>query len=283
MMFSNFSKLLLIAAFIGGIVTILFTLISYRWNGTIPSVQKHPKCLNKEEKLFTANQLAQYIKLPTVLLGFLGVVYNVSSGHYYHSGGAYEFFAGKDATRAFLTGEFKSSDFVDDITDLEESYLQGIQTWVDLYEEKYPRVGLVIGSYYDDDACPTEKLFQLQTKLQRISANKKSEEDELHLYPPCNSQWDASTKRGKVWCSNLSGGISRSWTGKPRQIYDLGSKKWRCACLKNDEQIENCDRNSTQAEIIYDEDESLNQSSKFKCRFKYYDDCDLNTEECNIY
>ncbi|OTF74470.1 hypothetical protein BLA29_015512, partial [Euroglyphus maynei] len=61
----------------------------------------------------------------------MGIVYNVSDGHYYHPGGSYAFFAGRDGTRAFLTGEFDNVDELrDDISDLDESYFNGMEQWI---------------------------------------------------------------------------------------------------------------------------------------------------------
>ena len=39
-----------------------------------------------------------------VELAIIGHVYDVSSGEYYQKGGGYDFFAGRDGSRAFITG-----------------------------------------------------------------------------------------------------------------------------------------------------------------------------------
>lgn len=51
-------------------------------------------CLPAGERLFTKEELSRYTEQPKILLGFLGVVYDVTSGSYYHPDGAYHFFAG---------------------------------------------------------------------------------------------------------------------------------------------------------------------------------------------
>lgn len=51
-------------------------------------------CLPAGERLFTKEELSRYTEQPKILLGFLGVVYDVTAGSYYHPDGAYHFFAG---------------------------------------------------------------------------------------------------------------------------------------------------------------------------------------------
>ncbi|KAH9511800.1 neuferricin [Dermatophagoides farinae] len=260
-----------------------------------PSIVKRvqPKCLRKNEILFTPEELAQHTQLPSILLGFMGVVYNVSDGHYYHPGGSYSFFAGRDGTRAFLTGEFDTVDELrDDISDLDGSYMNGMETWIKLYDDKYPRVGLVIGSYYDNDGCATKKLHRVKRMLSKSATNKQLETEELNQYPPCNSHWDAQTNLGRVWCTKLSGGIQRYWTGKPRLFYDLFQKKWRCACVNNEDEqsIDYCDQQQNHSSIgmQYDDDDQNDQNDDDVklatpgCRFKHYENCDPKSLECSI-
>ena len=47
---------------------------------------------------------------PGLYLALLGVVYDVARGaEYYGPGGGYSFFAGRDASRAYVTGKFEVS------------------------------------------------------------------------------------------------------------------------------------------------------------------------------
>ncbi|XP_027195607.2 neuferricin [Dermatophagoides pteronyssinus] len=279
-----------------GIISLPFIIHQQRLTNDF-SIKKSQlaKCLRQNEILFTTEELAQHTKLPSILLGFMGVVYNVSNGHYYHPGGSYSFFAGRDGTRAFLTGEFDTeNELRDDISDLDESYLNGMETWIKLYEDKYPRIGLVIGSYYDEDGCATPKLHRVRRMLSKSVINKQMETDELNKYPPCNSQWDAQTNLGRVWCTKLSGGIQRSWTGRPRLFYDLYQKKWRCACVnQNDDDDENnidyCDQqqhqsgpNSIGMQYSDDDNDDDKQAATPGCRFKHYENCDPKSLECPI-
>ncbi|OTF77382.1 neuferricin-like protein, partial [Euroglyphus maynei] len=132
-----------------------------------------------------------------------------------------------------------------------------MEQWIKLYEDKYPRIGLVIGSYYDNNGCATRKLKRIKRMIKKSAADKQMETNELNQYPPCNSQWDAQTNNGRVWCTKLSGGIQRPWTGRPRLFYDLYQKKWRCACVnkQDDEQniIDYCDQHQSIG-MQYDDD-----------------------------
>ena len=36
-----------------------------------------------------------------------------------------------------------------------------------------------------------------------------------------------------MWCSTESGGIGRSWTGRPRKYFDPTIRTKRCACVED--------------------------------------------------
>jgi predicted heme/steroid binding protein len=82
--------------------------------------------LQRGPLLLTPAQLALYNgtdpKLP-IYLALNGSIYDVSaSPHLYGPGGGYGFFAGKDATRAFVTGCFEE-DLVGDLRGVEEMFI----------------------------------------------------------------------------------------------------------------------------------------------------------------
>ena len=71
--------------------------------------------------MLSADQLAlfdgQRASKP-VYLAILGRIYNVDRGrHHYGARGGYHAFAGKDASRAFVTGDFSASGLSDDVED----------------------------------------------------------------------------------------------------------------------------------------------------------------------
>lgn len=313
---SNYG-LFLIAIILGGVLVSVVPLYFYdpptsssssSPSSSSPKSQSSPKgsptvtplCpLPEGQRLYTKAELATYTAPPAILLGFLGVVYDVTAGGSYYQppDGAYSFFAGKDGTRGFLTGEFTADQLVDDITDLGEdsSLLSGLDTWIALYEEKYRRVGLLVGAYYDIGGCPTEKAKWVEKRMAQAKEAAKGAAAAEKDFPPCNSQWDAASKSGRVWCSTASGGINRPWTGRPRQFYSLASKSWRCACLQEDGDVPQedwCDgvgngqnekpnvkKAKTATGVKYAPGE---EGAGANCLWKHYQGCDAQALECPI-
>ena len=79
-------------------------------------------------RLITPEELKKYDGTegsPGLYIALLGQVFDVSKGKdHYGPGGGYSFFAAKDGSRAFVTGEFNEEGLVDDVTGLDtESYL----------------------------------------------------------------------------------------------------------------------------------------------------------------
>lgn len=274
-----------IIAIIAGVAIHYYQL--YPWkSSTTTTIGKsiQSDCLKYGDHIFTKQELSQYKQPPRILLGFLGVVYDVSSSPHYSSKGSYGFFAGIDGTRAFLTGEFTENELYDDITDLEDSYFNGIDTWVNLYENKYKRLGVLVGAYFDDNGCPTAKHKKVQHKIEKAKINEKEDQDEINQYPPCNTEWDSMKNQGRFWCSAMSGGIQRSWIGKPRLFYQLSSKSWRCACIENDTQHQFChgDSNETDQQTSNVDYIDTEQSHQPNCRLKHYANCDIDSFECMV-
>jgi predicted heme/steroid binding protein len=78
--------------------------------------------------LITLDELKKYDGSdgsPGLYIAVLGQVFDVSKGKdHYGPGGGYSFFAAKDGSRAFVTGEFNEAGLIDDVTGLDpESYL----------------------------------------------------------------------------------------------------------------------------------------------------------------
>ncbi|CAI4230805.1 unnamed protein product [Auanema sp. JU1783] len=167
-----------------------------------------------------------------VYLAILGRVYNVDKGKkHYGKGGGYHFFSGKDATRAFVTGDFTPKGLIDDTSGLSNDDLLGIKDWITFYEKDYVLVGVVVGKYYDQEAKPTSELQEVLLRIENAVDFKNSKAAESEIFPPCNSEWHQNTG-GRVWCSSKSGGIHREWSGVPRLFLD-GTNGERCVCVKN--------------------------------------------------
>lgn len=192
-----------------------------------------------KDKLFTKEELKQYdgkTQKKPIYLAILGDVFDVTAGdRYYGPEGGYSFFAGIDATRAYVTGEFNPKGLREDFDGLDLKGVDGITHWHDFFitHNEYRQVGRLIGYYYDKNGQPTAKLNEFQQMAQENEKVKKRDSDLKQLYPPCNTAWDSKTG-STVWCTEKSGGIQRSWRGYPRQLYDPpGSSQVRCACAQD--------------------------------------------------
>ncbi|TKR77429.1 hypothetical protein L596_018404 [Steinernema carpocapsae] len=168
-----------------------------------------------------------------VYLALLGRVYDVEKGRkHYGKGGGYHFFAGKDATRAFVSGDFTDEGLVDDVEGLSEQDLLGIHDWVTFYERDYKLVGILQGTYYDANGKMTQRLKEVKQLIDKAKEWRNSQAKESEVFPPCNSEWHKDSG-GRVWCTTKSGGIHREWVGVPRKLFNSATKSHRCACVKN--------------------------------------------------
>jgi len=185
------------------------------------------------EKIFTANELKQYDgddpKKP-IYVAVFGQVFDVTKGvNYYGKGSMYSGFAGKDGSRAFVTGEFTPEGFRDDIDGLTPIQVADIYHWIDFYKThpKYFYVGKLHGRYYNEKGEPTEEVAKLEEVLKEAARQKEDNENEKKKFPGCNSNWSQESG-GKVWCEDMSGGIKRDWGGLPRKRFS--DNKVKCVC-----------------------------------------------------
>lgn len=103
-------------------------------------------------RLFLPEELARYRGGPGdpgLYLALLGRVYDVSSGRrHYEPGAHYSGFAGRDASRAFVTGDYSEAGLVDDINGLSSSEILTLHNWLSFYEKNYVFVGRLVGRFY---------------------------------------------------------------------------------------------------------------------------------------
>ncbi|KAG8226073.1 hypothetical protein J437_LFUL006380 [Ladona fulva] len=172
-----------------------------------------------------------------LFLSILGRIFDVSrGGKFYGPGSHYHFFTGRDASRAFVTGDFSDSGLTDDVSDLDREQLRGLKTWAEFYQKEYKYIGKLVGRYYDSKGYETPYLIQVKELLRGADIEDKEAQKEKLRYPPCNSEWQVD-KGSRVWCSKKSGGIERSWVGVPRKLYVAGSSSPRCACIRHPKEI----------------------------------------------
>ena len=191
----------------------------------------------QQVRLWTKEELSKFdgsSGSEEVLLGFLGLVYNVSmNAQHYGAGAEYNVFAGKDATRAFLTGNF-THDLTDDLTDIDESLYQQIESWSSFYSSSYQQVGRIEGAFYDGQGCSKPELSRVYLAIDTLAEAKNNKSEQDKQLPECNSEWNGDLKKGRVWCSTKSGGVERDWVGTPR-VYNDGQSQ-RCVCVNGDHQ-----------------------------------------------
>ncbi|XP_048434269.1 membrane-associated progesterone-binding protein 4 isoform X2 [Pyrus x bretschneideri] len=119
-----------------------------------------------QQRLFTVEELALYngtdASLP-IFLGILGSVFDVTKGKsHYGEGGGYNHFSGRDASRAFVSGNFTGDGLTDSLRGL--SSTQGVEA-----------------------------------KAARGAQLLEKQENEEAKQPGCNSRW-SQDEGGEVWC-----------------------------------------------------------------------------------
>ncbi|XP_020293020.1 neuferricin isoform X1 [Pseudomyrmex gracilis] len=191
-----------------------------------------------------------------------GRVFDVTKGEkHYGPEGSYHAFTGRDASLAFITGEFDDKGLTDDISSLSARQVKSLDDWLQFYNKNYIYKGKLYGRYYDRDGSPTSEIEKIQEKLQLAIKEKSLEEEQKRMFPPCNVEWKPGS--GTVfWCTKRSGGLERDWIGTPRMLFETTSAQGasRCACVKLDSKE-------------YEEN---------KARLRQYDGCAKSATRCVV-
>ncbi|PRQ52370.1 putative cytochrome b5-like heme/steroid binding domain-containing protein [Rosa chinensis] len=187
-----------------------------------------------KQRLFTVEELALYNgtdqSLP-IFLGILGSVFDVTKGKsHYGEGGGYNHFSGRDASRAFVSGNFTGDGLTDSLSGLSSQQVKSIVEWRDFYFRTYTFVGKLVGRYYDPKGNPTKYLKGVEAKAARGAQLLKKQEIEEAKQPGCNSRW-SQDEGGEVWCDV---GVPRL-VQRPLEIALTGKMSKRCACFKEDQ------------------------------------------------
>lgn len=201
---------------------------------TIAETRK-PPAPPKIPGLYTVEELKPYDGTMgnQILLAILGEVFDVTRGiQHYGPGNGYGGFAGKDGTRAFVTGEFNETGLIPSVDGMPPNQINDIYNWLEFYRKDYIPMGKLIGWYFDEHGQPTAKHAEYLEALKLHSLEDGKKKAFEQLYPTCNSKW-SSGKGSEVWCSNKSGGVDRDWEGVPRK-YIGSAYPSRCACVRVD-------------------------------------------------
>ncbi|KAL1823223.1 hypothetical protein ACET3Z_010001 [Daucus carota] len=186
------------------------------------------------QKLFTVQELALYngtdAALP-ILLAILGSVFDVTKGKsHYGLGGGYNHFAGRDASRAFVSGNFSGDGLTESLRGLSSTEVKGVVDWRDFYVRTYIPVGKLVGLYYDSKGNPTKYLKGVEAKAARGAQLMEKQKVEEAKVPSCNSRW-SQEDGSEVWCEN---GYPRL-VQRPIEIALTGKMSKRCACFNKAE------------------------------------------------
>ncbi|CAI0374827.1 unnamed protein product, partial [Linum tenue] len=133
------------------------------------------------QRLFTVEELALYNgtdeTLP-ILLGILGSVFDVTKGRsHYGVGGGYNHFAGRDASRAFVSGNFTGDGLTDSVRGLSTTEVKSIVEWRDFYFRTYTH------------GNPTKSLKGVEAKAARGKQLAEKQKKEEAKQTSCNSRW----------------------------------------------------------------------------------------------
>ncbi|GAA0157277.1 transmembrane signal receptor [Lithospermum erythrorhizon] len=186
------------------------------------------------QKLFSVEELSLYNgtdpNLP-IFLGVLGSVFDVTKGKsHYGEGGGYNHFAGRDASRAFVSGNFTGDGLTDSLQGLSSTEVKSVVDWRDFYSRTYIFVGKLVGRYYNSEGKPTKYLKGVEAKAARGSQLMEKQKTEEAKVPSCNSRW-SQNGGSEVWCDD---GFPRL-VQRPLEIALTGKMSKRCACFKEDE------------------------------------------------
>ena len=161
-----------------------------------------------------------------------------------------------------------------------------VQEWQDFYEKEYDIVGRLIGRYYDENGCATSEIAFIQSMYNKYNQERDKENEDMTLFPVCNSEFFAENNYNRVWCTDKSGGQQRSWVGVPRQLYLPKQQTYRCACVRDSGppstgaiEYEDYDNQNSNK----DGSKDMNSGDLHNPRLKEYENCDPKSVSCIVY
>ncbi|XP_076904572.1 membrane-associated progesterone-binding protein 4-like [Bidens hawaiensis] len=216
-----------VSPFVGIAITIALISLFF---ALYPFTNRFPASVSPSSlRLFTLEDLALYNgthdHLP-IFLGILGSVFDVTKGKsHYGKGGGYNHFAGRDASRAFVSGNFTGDGLTDSLVGLSSTEVKSVVEWRDFYIRTYIPVGKLVGRYYDSEGKPTKYLKGVEAKAARGAQLIEKQKKEEAKVPGCNSKW-SQDEGSEVWCDH---GYPRL-VQRPLEIAITGKMSKRCAC-----------------------------------------------------
>ncbi|NXD87125.1 NEUFC protein, partial [Halcyon senegalensis] len=184
-------------------------------------------------RLLSAGELARYRGAqgqPGLYLAVLGRVFDVERGRrHYGPGGAYSGLAGTSDSRVL---QLKVALTFSSLTSLCLSLsCVDLLMWANCCVSQEEEARKLVGRFYDENGAPTEALRQAEAAIEEAQKFQAESEHRKQQFPPCNSEW-SSAKGSRFWCSTQSGGVNRDWAGVPRKLYQPGSRRSHCVCVR---------------------------------------------------
>ena len=204
-----FSQLTIIASSLIAVLSLIYS----RYGSTLTTIN------SSSTLVFTKDELSTFtgIDNTSIYLALVGHVYDVTKGRaYYGEKSGYAGFAGRDGSRAFVSGNFTKEGLIEKIDDLSDQQISEIWEWLSFYkgEKKYHFLGYLEGLYFDKQGNSLPYYDSLVLRLAKYKRDKMHEKDLKNGYPTCNSKWEQG-KGSKVWCEN--GRVPRKWFVKPTE------------------------------------------------------------------
>ena len=185
---------------------------------------------SRRARVFSARELATFDGRGgegLIYLSIMGRVFDVTRGaEFYAPGAGYECFAGRDASLAFVTGEFEG-DRTDDVSPLRGKQLAELAEWVNsTYHAKYDYLGVLGGGYFfDASGRETPEARDVARAIAREKRLAGLRAADAARYPRCSSR--RSQTEAYVQCRN--GKVPRR-----RRLPGDDEGEARCACAPPD-------------------------------------------------
>lgn len=187
-----------------------------------------------DQKLFTPKALSFYNgeKGAPLYIAILGEVYDVTAGRKHYGDGGYGFFVGKDASRAFITGDFQA-DLHDDVADFTPEQCKGLVGWRDFYRkhETYKYRGRVSGRFYTSSGGATSLLGRVEAAAARAKSAEQIQREMEAQYVSCNTRW-TEAEGSTVWCDGGAYPRKVTLTPPPGAEVSPSAPRTKCACFQ---------------------------------------------------
>ncbi|CAE7359284.1 tag-131 [Symbiodinium sp. CCMP2592] len=168
-----------------------------------------------------------------LLLAILGEVYDVGPGaRFYAPGEGYSGMAGKDASRAMSTGNFKK-DATPSLHGFSKEQVADVMQWRSFYRkhEQYRFVGFLQGVYYSEEGSATPTLQNLEEAQSLVEKATKAMTAARERFKACNSKTKQEDPQMELWCDPGYHGDGTQPVYLTAYIAESKKEESWCACV----------------------------------------------------